>query len=350
MMSFHPQTPQSPSHFSPSSSDQSTSMSGSMISTTTTLPTPAHSVNGSSLANDMSFTDIVMGENSPQKRKRTADDVGDREQKKVHIEDRKLGIDDLHLDVGEKYLLCRSQHQPPRPHLSEDLFEMFGLADLAAEYARIKDGQKNALRKTYKGHIKKLGVQGHFDSVKTDEKDPERIEYLMACPQEEWNAHFVRGKEITRGFSSDMKSKMSRAVTMSRGTVPSTLWNNSVLGDIATTSLKAHLNQPPSARPTAPNTPLAYGGPAMQRVKPQTPGFQDNRPRRNIKKRGYGDSSFEGYGEGYEDDGGLETGYSTGEGDMASGFKRRKKTQPGTQSYAQGRQQSGYGHHGVSGI
>lgn len=112
MMSFHPQTPQSPSHFSPSSSDQSTSMSGSMISTTTTLPTPAHSVNGSSLANDMSFTDIVMGENSPQKRKRTADDVGDREQKKVHIEDRKLGIDDLHLDVGEKYLLCRSRKAP----------------------------------------------------------------------------------------------------------------------------------------------------------------------------------------------------------------------------------------------
>ncbi|KAK3494057.1 Rox3 mediator complex subunit-domain-containing protein [Neurospora crassa] len=393
-MSFHPQTPQSPSHFSPSSSDQSTSMSGSIVSTTTTLPTPAHSVNGSSLANDMSFTDIVMGENSPQKRKRTSDDVGDREQKKVHIEDRKLGIDDLHLDVGEKYLLCRSrkapftctqkkqqqqqqrgrqwhmrekrscsfwlmlpqrralslEHQPPRPHLSEDLFEMYGLADLAAEYARIKDGQKNALRKTYKGHIKKLGVQGHFDSVKTDEKDPERLEYLMGCPQEEWNAHFVRGKEITRGLSSDMKSKISRAVTMSRGTVPSTLWNNSVLGDIAASSMKAHLNQPPSARPTAPNTPLAYGGPAMQRVKPQTPGFQDNRPRRNIKKRGYGDSSFEGYGEGFEDDGGLETGYSTGEGDMASGLKRRKKAQPGTQSYAQARQQSSYGHHGVSGI
>lgn len=231
----------------------------------------------------------------------------------------------LHIEKESSLTLTIAEHQPPRPHLSEDLFEMFGLADIAAEYARIKDGQKNALRKTYKGHIKKLGVQGHFDSVKTDEKDPERIDHLMLCPQEEWNAHFVRGKEITRGFSSDMKSKISRAVTMNKGTVPSTMWNSSVLGDIATSSLKAHLNQPPSARPTAPNTPLAYGGPAMQRVKPQTPGFQDNRPRRSIKKRGYGDASFEGYGEGYEDDGGLETGYSTGEGDMASGFKRRKK-------------------------
>jgi hypothetical protein len=43
-----------------------------------------------------------------------------------------------------------------------------------------------------------------------------------------------------------------------------------------------------------------------------------------VKKRSYGDSSFEGYGEGYPDDG--DTGYSTGEGDMSGpGLKRRKK-------------------------
>jgi hypothetical protein len=53
-----------------------------------------------------------MGEDSPQKRKREVDDVGDRLQKKVHVEDRKLGIDDLHLDVGQKYLLCRTRKAP----------------------------------------------------------------------------------------------------------------------------------------------------------------------------------------------------------------------------------------------
>jgi hypothetical protein len=53
-----------------------------------------------------------MGEDSPQKRKRTADDFGERDQKKVQIEDRRLGIENLHLDVGEKYLLCRTRKAP----------------------------------------------------------------------------------------------------------------------------------------------------------------------------------------------------------------------------------------------
>jgi hypothetical protein len=88
-----------------------TSMTGSAASTTTTLPTPAHSVNGSSLPSEMAH-DTVMGEDSPHKRKRAAGDIGDRAQKKVHVEGRNLGIDDLHLDVGEKYLLCRTRKTP----------------------------------------------------------------------------------------------------------------------------------------------------------------------------------------------------------------------------------------------
>lgn len=111
IMSFHPQTPQSPSQFSPGTSDQNMSMSSSMTSITTALPTPAHSVNGSTLPTDAS-QDVVMGGDSPHKRKRAFDDLGDRQQKKVHSEGRKLGIDDLHLDVGEKYLLCRTRKAP----------------------------------------------------------------------------------------------------------------------------------------------------------------------------------------------------------------------------------------------
>lgn len=88
-----------------------TSMTSSMTSITTALPTPAHSVNGSSLPSEMAH-DIVMGEDSPQKRKRATDDLGERDQKKVQIEDRRLGIENLHLDVGEKYLLCRTRKAP----------------------------------------------------------------------------------------------------------------------------------------------------------------------------------------------------------------------------------------------
>lgn len=47
------------------------------------------------------------------KRKRALEDVGEeREQKKVQIEDRRLGIENLHLDVGSKYLLCRTRKAP----------------------------------------------------------------------------------------------------------------------------------------------------------------------------------------------------------------------------------------------
>jgi hypothetical protein len=49
------------------------------------------------------------------------------------------------------------------------------------------------------------------------------------------------------------------------------------------------------------------------------------RPKRNAKKRTYGDSSFEGYGEGFVDDDTQETGYSTAEGDDRAVSRKRPK-------------------------
>ncbi|CRK36687.1 hypothetical protein BN1723_018622, partial [Verticillium longisporum] len=140
-MSFHPQTPQSPSQLSPGTSDLASSMNSS-ITSLTTLPTPAHSVNGSTSHLPDTSHDYAMGDDTPQKRKRSIGDVGERDQKKPHVEDGKLDIDDLHQDVGEKYLLCQTH--------------------IAAEVAREKSNGdktiKNGLRKTYKGHIKRLGI------------------------------------------------------------------------------------------------------------------------------------------------------------------------------------------------
>ncbi|KAK0728289.1 mediator of RNA polymerase II transcription subunit 19 [Lasiosphaeria miniovina] len=320
-MSFHPQTPQSPSQFSPSTSDIIMSVTSSMTTISTALPTPAHSVNGSSIPSEMTH-DMLAGDDTPHKRKRPTDDVGERQKKKVQIEDRRTGIENLHLDVGEKYLLCRTPHPPSKPLLSEDLFELYGLTGIAAGVARVlPNGDKNAIRKTYKGHIKKLGVQGHFDSVDQDPDRPDSILNLAKYPVDEWDVHFVRGKDIVDGFSSETKAKLLRAATMGKGVIPRHMWDSSVLGDIG--SVKSE-KQTTSARPTAPNTPLT-ATPGFPRAKTNTPVAQEaNRPKRGIKKRSYGDSSFEGYGDGFPDDG-AETGYSTGEGDMAPGLKRRKK-------------------------
>jgi hypothetical protein len=74
--------------------------------TTTSLPTPAHSVNACDSSHDINMTDA----DSPNKRKRQLDDMGDQEHKKTHLEDpRRLGIENLHLDVGPKYLLLRTR-------------------------------------------------------------------------------------------------------------------------------------------------------------------------------------------------------------------------------------------------
>ena len=201
---------------------------------------------------------------------------------------------------------------------------MFDLTGLAAEVAREKpNGEKNALRKTYKGHIKRLGVAGHFDVQKKEEGAPSEIMEFMQVPELEWNVHFVKGREISDGLSETTLASLGRAMTMAKGPISKSIWDTSVLGELAPSSGDSKVSS--SAKPTAPNTPSASTPAALGRPKSQLPpGHDPNRPRRNIKKRTYGDSSYEGYGEGFpDDDTGVETGYSTGEGE--GGQKRRKK-------------------------
>jgi hypothetical protein len=201
---------------------------------------------------------------------------------------------------------------------------MFDLTGLAAEVAREKpNGEKNALRKTYKGHIKRLGVAGHFDVQKKKEDSPSDFLAMLQVPDHEWNVHQVKGRALMDGLSEMTKSSLGRALTMAKGPIAKSVWDTSVLGDIGS---NGDSSKAPSAKPTAPNTPLiSMPGAAMSRPKAQLlSGQSPARPQRSIKKRSYGDSSYEGYGEGFpDDDTGLETGYSTGEGE--GGQKRRKK-------------------------
>ncbi|KAI0405242.1 Rox3-domain-containing protein [Xylaria palmicola] len=319
-MSFNPQTPQSPSQHSPSVADQGLSMNTSMTSIAASLPTPAHSVNGSTILHDSS-QDTAMTDLSSNKRKCSFDDTRSQAHKKVHLDDpRKIGIQDLHLDVGEKYLLCKTSHSTSSPRLSEDLFEKFSLTSIAADVARTKpNGEKNALRKTYKGQIKTLGLSGHFDVVK---KEPSAFMELLMVAEEDWQNRAVSGKDIERGFSSALQANLTKATTLARGQIPKALWDSSVLGDLAPGNAlkKASSDQVPRA--TAPSTPaLSATGGAQKSNKPMA--SQLDRARRLGKKRSYQDSSFDGYGEGYDDDTG---GYSTGDADdRSSKLKRRKQ-------------------------
>ncbi|TQV93094.1 hypothetical protein V2A60_003593 [Cordyceps javanica] len=340
-MSFHPQTPQSPSQPSPATHPDSMATANPAPTGPTTLPTPAHSVTGS-ISHQ---SDTAMIDEFPHKRKRPLDDVGERDQKKVQY-DHRLGIEDLHLDVGPKYMLLQRTYEDQFPLLTGDLYEQFDLADLAAEVAREKpNGEKNALRKTYKGHIKRLGVAGHFDVQKKKEDAPSDFMAMLQVPDLEWNVHQVKGREIGDGLSEATMASLARAMTLSKGPIARSVWDTSVLGDMAPNNTN-HGNNGETSKPsglskaTAPSTPAATTPSATDRPRGNgPPGSDPLRPRRNIKKRTYGDSSYEGYGEGFpDDDGGADTGYSTGEGE--GGQKRRKKNSGATPPYPPVRQHS----------
>jgi hypothetical protein len=110
MPSDHPRTPQSPSPYGPTDLP---SKPPTPPKTGESLPTPAHSINGSmsSTTSDLAIEGARLEEPS-SKRKRDLDDHGDREQKKIHVEDSRIRIEDLHLDVGKKYSLCRTRKAP----------------------------------------------------------------------------------------------------------------------------------------------------------------------------------------------------------------------------------------------
>lgn len=281
------------------------------------------------MAHDTSMMDIG-DDSSPHKRKRLAEDSGDHAHKKMHLDTPPLGIEDIHIDVGEKYLLCSRPVVQPRYSTSEDLFEMFGLNDLAAKMAREKpNGEKNALRKSFKSQVKELAIDGAYDTKKDERQDddPEGFFAMLSLPEDVWYAHNVKGKEIQDGLSDHVLAGLPKAMTMSKGKVRKEHWDPYILGSLESPAqlVDSTPNPPTSARPSELNTPSGSTPSTLARPKASnqalTPGHDPARPRRNIKKRSYGDTSYEGYGEGFPDD--DAGGYSTGDGE--NGTKRRKK-------------------------
>lgn len=102
-----PHTPQSPSQHNAKQSP--IDITQSFQHATTTLPTPAHTISEYTT----SCPPAMSSSPDSSKRKRPSDDADSPGlRKKVHVEDRELGIEDLHLDVGEKYRLCKTRKAP----------------------------------------------------------------------------------------------------------------------------------------------------------------------------------------------------------------------------------------------
>jgi hypothetical protein len=116
-VSFQPRTPQSPLQPNTASSEKTpiTKVSGSMNSTISRTIQESDMTDAHSVPTPMVIDSSAQVDDISNKRKREAEDTGDREQKKVHVEERKLCIEDLHLDVGKIYQLCRTRKTPFSP-------------------------------------------------------------------------------------------------------------------------------------------------------------------------------------------------------------------------------------------
>ncbi|KAI9049261.1 hypothetical protein LZ554_007108 [Drepanopeziza brunnea f. sp. 'monogermtubi'] len=346
MTSNLPRTPETPSQTSPAHSNLPSKPVTSPADTHS-MPTPARSVNGS-----MS-TITVEGfapDDTSLKRKRDIGDQGNQETKKVQVEasekTKEVTVEDISQNVGSLYLFCKTPHVPRLPSLLDDLFERYGLNDVAKSVARIHpDGTKAVkLRKTYKNHIKDHGILGSFDAIKNEVGAPGTLGAMMKMPDDVWNAEFVRGKEIEKGIPESMLAKGHTIFTMSKGPIPKAQWNPAILNLGTGDSVAPAQVEKAKAAQNGSRTPVPQA--QAQAVRPVQGKAKGDlrRPSRTTTKRSYADSSFEGYGEGYVDDV-QDPGYSTGDGDDRSGRKRVKKNTQSHGGYQQGgaMRQSGYG-------
>ena len=208
--------------------------------------------------------------------------------------------------------------------MSQDLFSLYSLNEIASQVARtLPNGEKNKLRKTYKGKIKDLGISGKFDVAVREDDAPDGFLAMLRQPEEEWAIESRQGKEIENGLGAAVRSSLGTAMTMSKGTIPKSSWDSSILGELDLPEAKTQTT-PTLAKQIATGAGQKGVNPAV--MQPRNGKVEVARPKRNIKKRGYEESSFEGYGEGYVDDDMVDAGYSTAEGDdRGMSQKRRKK-------------------------
>jgi hypothetical protein len=216
---------------------------------------------------------------------------------------------------------CLVAHEPSRPHTSQNLFELYGLNNLAKTVARTDPatGEKiNKLRKSYEGHIKALQIAGKPKAAKMEWK----FTNLYAFPDQDYYLSTVSGKEMSKavdpqgGLSAEFSDMLNGALGgMDKGPLPAADANKyrAYLGTDETAKAKAPTEGAPHRGvSSAAATPNPHASSAASRLA---------RPERSGSKRQYTDASFHGYGEGFNDDYAESTG---GEDNGGMAAKRRK--------------------------
>jgi hypothetical protein len=202
---------------------------------------------------------------------------------------------------------------------------LYGLDELALSVARTdpKTGEKiNKMRKSYENQIKKMQISGKPKAVKMERVFEEQVYW----PEANWHAERVSGREIeraldadTQDLTSDFSSVLDSAFAgMAPGPLPS--------ADAA--RYRAYLGTDDASKPKAAATEAVQsrGIPAARSATPNAANSsftsRGSRPERSGAKRSYTDVSFQGYGEGFTDDGGDDGQNGVNKRRRLGGFER----------------------------
>ncbi|EWC45213.1 hypothetical protein DRE_05940 [Drechslerella stenobrocha 248] len=243
--------------------------------------------------------------------------------------------------TGPPSWLNTKKHIPQRPDLTSNLIEKYGLSAIATSVARTNaTGQKQKLRKSYKGKIG--GLSGKNEVVTTVQQMvvpegqegwgqpvPQLIKggllEMLDIPDEEWHNLKVLGKELPRngslGRPLDFGALRKGLSNWSKGPIPdydaswlaleeppSRSGNSITSGHPAPNSAALNINKS--------GTPAASASPnGVNTVSPNPPNVRSSGRKR---RREYGESGWEGYGEEPEDE--VGSGY-----DEEEARKKKKK-------------------------
>lgn len=215
-----------------------------------------------------------------------------------------------------------------QPHPDQDLIVQYGLTWLATTVARTDPvtGEKiNKIRKSYEGQIKAFGLAGRNKAMKWDSSQGPSIAQLALAPAEDYENARVAGKEVWRGLSSSAQSRLQKISELIPGPVPRNAeWENALGID----KTKGVPDDAKIKKQEIPRDVTSVNNKAHIHLNGTTVASKDsdpNRPKRAGRKRRYNDESFEGYGEGYDDE---ADGSSEGSRRSMSSRHKRQKNGP----------------------
>lgn len=212
----------------------------------------------------------------------------------------------------------------------------FNLQSLVSSVARTDPvtGEKiNKMRKSYEGKVKALGLAGRNRAVKHQSGKAMGLLEMAQWPEEEWINQKVHGRQVQAGLADATLAKLDKAMQMQPGPVPNTNeydWDD-LLGTEKIKPLPTVEERSKKALSADPSKTKVNGQVNGAHVPANAVAATElTRPKRAGKKRRYDEDSFEGYGEGYNDD--IEdrqthaSGYSSGENSRTgSSAKKRRK-------------------------